>query len=150
MNVRGPWGVSDENFGGFFLPDIWEKASSYRPMRLVRPGQSWLVLLPSRGEGVCLQRLAMRCGYRICEICAELDCSERYLFEVFSRDIGLSPKKWMRAERMVVAGRKLAGGRSPEEVAMELGFASANSFRREFMTVYRIPPLDFQRERRGE
>jgi AraC-like DNA-binding protein len=97
-----------------------------------------------------LQGLALRCGYRICEICSELECSERYLHEVFMRDIGLPPKRWMRAERMVVASRKLVGGKSPEEVAMELGFASANNFRREFLEVYRIPPLDFQRERWGE
>lgn len=119
-------------------------------MRLIRPEQSWYVLLPSRGERLCLRGLALRCGYRICEICAELECSERYLFEVFSRDIGLPPKKWMRAERMVVALQQLAAGKSPEEVAAELGFASANSFRREFLGFYQIPPLVFQRERLGE
>ncbi len=119
-------------------------------MRLVRPEQSWHILLPSRGERLCLQRLALRCGYRICELCSELECSERYLYQVFSRDIGLPPKEWMRWERMVVASRKLVGGKSPEEVAKELGFASPNIFRREFLGVYRIPPLDFQRERWGE
>lgn len=119
-------------------------------MRLVRPEQSWFILLPSRSERLCLQRLALRCGYRICEICSELECSERYLYQVFSRDIGLPPKEWMRWERMVVASRKLVGGKSPEEVAKDLGFASPSNFRREFLAVYRMPPLDFQRERWGE
>lgn len=119
-------------------------------MRLVRPEQSWYVLRPAGGERLCLQRLALRCGYRICELCSELEYSERYLYQVFSRDIGLPPKEWMRWERMVVASRKLVGGKSPEEVAKELGFASPNIFRREFLGAYRIPPLDFQRERWGE
>jgi methylphosphotriester-DNA--protein-cysteine methyltransferase len=69
------------------------------------------------------------------------------LREVFLRDIGLPPKRWMRAERMVVAVRKLAAGSAPEEVARDLGFASTGSFRREFLGFYQMPPLEFQRQR---
>lgn len=116
-------------------------------MRIVGPEQSWLILMPSRREALCLRRLALGCGYRICELCSELECSERYLREVFLRDIGLPPKKWMRAERMVVAIQKLADGRGPEEVAKDLGFASAGSFRREFLGFYQMAPLEFQRQR---
>lgn len=108
------------------------------------------MLLAPDGGSVCLQRLALRCGYRICEICEELGCSERYLYEVFLRDVGLPPKRWMRQERMVVARRKLIGGKTPEEVAADLGFGSQNNFRREFRAFYKVPPLQFQRERWGE
>jgi len=118
-------------------------------MRLVRPEQSWYILFPARGERLCLQRLALRCGYRIGELCAELECSERYLYEVFSRDIGLPPKEWMRRERMVVARRMLTGGKSPEEVAGSLGFALANNFRREFLCFYQVRPCEFQSVVRG-
>lgn len=93
---------------------------------------------------LCLQRLAMRCGYRIKEICEELGCSRRYFYEVVERDIGLPPKEWMRSERMVVARRMLTGGRSSEEIAKLLGFCSKHSFRREFVEVYQILPQDFQ------
>jgi AraC-like DNA-binding protein len=75
-----------------------------------------------------------------------LKCSERYLYEVFVRDIGLAPKKWMRRERMVVARRLLTIGKSPNEVATELGFATPNNFRREFLGFYQVPPLRFQQE----
>lgn len=118
-------------------------------MRIVRHDQSWCVYLPSRGEQVCLQRLALRHGYRIGELCAELECSERYLYSVFTRDIGLPPKKWMRWERMMVARRKLIGGMRPEDVAADLGFSCHNNFRREFLAIYRVPPLQFQRENWG-
>lgn len=118
-------------------------------MRIVRPEQYWCVLLAATGERLCLQRLALRCGYRICELCGELECSERYLHTVFLRDIGLPPKEWMRRERMVVARRKLIGGKRPEEVAADLGFSCQNNFRREFLAVYQVPPLQFQRERWG-
>lgn len=119
-------------------------------MRLVHAEQSWQILFPSCGDGLCLQRLALRCGYRICELCTELDCSERYLYEVFLRDIGLPPKEWMRWERMVVARRKLVGGESPDEVATSLGFAVKNNFRREFLAFYGVPPLQLQQESWGE
>ena len=119
-------------------------------MRIVRPDQNWCVYLPSRGERLCLQRLALRHGYRIGELCSDLDCSERYLYSVFTRDIGLSPKLWMRWERMAVARRKLVGGKAADEVAVELGFSSPNNFRREFLMFHRIGPREFQRERWGE
>ena len=108
---------------------------------------TWRVLFPEQGDSVCLQRLALRCGYRIGHLCVELGCSERYLHEVFTRDIGLSPKEWMRQERMVVARRMLAGGKSPDEVAESLGFAVRSTFRREFVLFYQVRPLEFQRER---
>ena len=119
-------------------------------MRIVRPEMSWRVLSPEwPGGAVCLQRLALRCGYRICEICAELNCGERYLYEVFIRDIGLSPKEWMRRERMVVARRMLAGGEGVDDVTERLGFASKNNFRREFLAFYGVLPLEFQKQRIG-
>lgn len=117
-------------------------------MRIIRPEASWRILRPGwAGESERLQGLALKCGYRICEICEELGCSERYLYSVFTRDIGLPPKEWLRLERMVVARRMLVGGRLPEVVAERLGFASAASFRREFLAFYQLPPLDFQQER---
>jgi AraC-like DNA-binding protein len=118
-------------------------------MRIVRPEQNWCILFAGTGERLCLQRLSLRCGYRICEVCDELDCSERYLHRIFVRDIGLAPKDWMRRERMVVARRKLIGGKRPEEVAAELGFSNPNNFRREFLATYKVPPLQFQLERWG-
>ena len=117
-------------------------------MRIVRPEMSWRVLSPVwPGGSVCLQRLTMRCGYRIGELCSELGCSERYLYEVFERNIGLTPKDWMRRERMVVARRMLVGGRDAGEVAESLGFTSKNIFRREFLAFYQVPPLEFQKRR---
>lgn len=119
------------------------------PMRMIRPDDRWFVLMVARRR-FCLQRLALKCGYRICEVCAELECNERYLYEVFTRDIGLAPKDWMRRERMVVARRMLTGGRTPDEVASCLGFSSQNNFRREFLMHYQVPPLRFQAEQWGQ
>lgn len=53
----------------------------------------------------------------------------------------------MRQERMVVARRMLAGGRSPDEVGESLGFAVRSTFRREFLQFYQVRPVVFQQER---
>jgi AraC-like DNA-binding protein len=95
----------------------------------------------------CLERLAYRMGYRVADVCAALGCSSRYLHTLFVRDIGLPPKHWMKLERMVVARRKLEGGKAPEVVARELGFMSVHTFSRQFQAFYQVTPTQFQRNR---
>lgn len=95
----------------------------------------------------CLERLAFRKGYRVADVCNALGCSQRYLHTLFVRDIGLPPKHWMKLERMVVARRKLQGGKTPEEVARDLGFMSVQTFNRQFFKFYQTSPAKFQAAR---
>ncbi|MFT3989934.1 MAG: helix-turn-helix domain-containing protein [Luteolibacter sp.] len=99
------------------------------------------------GKEYCLELLALENGYSVSNVSLALGCSHRYLHVTFMRDIGLSPKRWMRYERMVLARRKLEGGLSPEEVADHLGFAGLHSFRREFQGFHHVSPVKFQRDR---
>ena len=69
------------------------------------------------GRGYCLEKLVFAKSYRVADVCLALGCSQRYLYVVFMRDIGLPPKTWMNMERMVVAGRKLEGGKTAGQVA---------------------------------
>jgi AraC-like DNA-binding protein len=78
-----------------------------------------------------LGEIASRCGYRVCQICDELRCSQQYFRRVFLRDEGMPPKRWLQTERLAVARRELGRGRNLAEVAELLGFASAGSLRRE-------------------
>ena len=80
-------------------------------------------------------------------VCDRLGVSEAYFREVFVRDLGLSPKEWMRWERMVVARRLLECERPPREVAALVGFADINSFRREFSRVYGVSAVRYLRQR---
>jgi AraC-like DNA-binding protein len=99
-------------------------------------------------KSYCLEKLALAKSYRVTEVCTALGCGERYLYSVFMRDIGLPPKTWMNLERMVVARRKLEGGKTVEQVAKDLGFMSVEAFRRKFYSVYRVSPVRFLRNRR--
>ena len=116
-------------------------------MKIIRSNQTWRVVESFSGESHCLERLALSKGYRVADVCRALGCSSRYLHILFVRDIGLSPKHWMKMERMVVARRKLEGGKSPDDVARDLGFLSITTFCRQFHTFYRTTPALFQSKR---
>lgn len=116
-------------------------------MRIVRAEGRWRVLGFGRVVHECLETLAFRQGYRVGQVCDELGLSEGYLRELFQRDLGLTPKEWMRWERMVVARRMLVWGVGAREVAETLGFAGPNSFRREFVGVYGVLPSQFMEMR---
>jgi AraC-like DNA-binding protein len=117
-------------------------------LKIVRSNQTWRVVESFSGESYCLERLALSKAYRVAEVCRALGCSSRYLYILFTRDIGLSPKHWMKLERMVVARRKLEGGKSPEDVAKDLGFMSVHTFCRQFQRFYHTTPDVFQRDRK--
>ena len=120
----------------------------YYFLRIIRSNQSWRVVESFSGVSFCLERLALSKGYRVVEVCRALGCSSRYLHTLFIRDIGLPPKQWMNLERMVVARRKLEGGKCPKEVALELGFRSKHPFCRQFEKFYQTSPEQFQLNRR--
>jgi AraC-like DNA-binding protein len=117
-------------------------------VRFIRSKQTWRVVEAFSGKSYCLEKLALSKSYRVTGVCAALGCSERYLYSVFVRDIGLPPKTWMNLERMVVARRKLEGGKTVEQVAIDLGFMSVEAFRRKFHSVYRVSPGRFLRSRK--
>ncbi|MEO7098608.1 MAG: AraC family transcriptional regulator [Luteolibacter sp.] len=117
-------------------------------MRIIRTNHIWRVVESDSGVNYCLERLAMCKSYRVAELCHELGCSQRYLHTMFMRDIGLPPKHWMLLERMVVARRKLEGGLSAEEVALDLGYLSILTFRRQFSKCYQMGPEKFMKARK--
>ncbi len=108
----------------------------------------WRVVESFSGVNYCLERLVLCKSYRVAELCQELGCSQRYLHAMFMRDIGLPPKQWMTLERMVVARRKLEGGKSPQEVASDLGYLSVVTFNRQFRRFYMVSPEKFVKTRK--
>lgn len=105
-------------------------------MRIAREDWRWRVLGFGHVVHDCLETLAYEQGYRVDGVCRELGLGPRHFREIFSRDVGLTPKEWMDWERMVVARRMLTWGLDPLVVADRLGFSHANSFRREFCGTY--------------
>ncbi len=117
-------------------------------MKFIRSNHSWQIVEAFSGVECCLERLALENYYRVSMICAVLGCSRRYFYAVFLRDVGLPPKHWMSLERMVVARRKLEGGKLAQQVAQDLGFSSVQSFGSAFYKTYGVSPGRFVKNRR--
>lgn len=93
-----------------------------------------------------LSAIARETCYRVDRLCLVLGISERHLRRVFEEGLGISPKDWLRKERMVAARSLLREGSAVKEVSADLGFASAKIFAREFQEFYGVTPTDFQRK----
>jgi AraC-like DNA-binding protein len=93
-----------------------------------------------------LSTVARETCYRVDRLGVVLGISERHLRRVFEDGLAISPKDWLRKERMVAARCLLREGSTVKEVSSDLGFGSAKIFAREFQEFYEVTPTDFQRK----
>ncbi|HHM02997.1 MAG TPA: AraC family transcriptional regulator [Caldithrix abyssi] len=64
----------------------------------------------------------------------------------FSRIYGISPREWLKRERMKLAARALAGeGKSPSQIYGKLGFANPSAFGRAFRRHFGQTPGEYRR-----
>lgn len=103
------------------------------------------MLLAREPLPLSLSQIARECDYRMAGLCDRINVSERHLRRVFEDGLGISPKEWLRQERMVVARNLLRHGSPIKEVSIDLGFSSAKMFSRDFMSFHGVRPTDFQR-----
>jgi AraC-like DNA-binding protein len=111
---------------------------AYRAGRVV-------ALRPREPEPVVLRPIIREMGFKVMNLCAYFHVSDRQLHRAFTDSLGISPKDWMRRERMVEARQLLLEGLPIKEAATELGFPSTKDFSREFQSFYEVSPTDFQR-----
>jgi AraC-like DNA-binding protein len=117
-----------------------------RDVEIIHKDGRILALLAREPMPLLLTQLAREGGYSMPKLCARVGVSERHLRRVFEEGIGISPKEWLRQERMVVARNLLRHGSPIKEVAMDLGFTTAKMFSRDFLSFYGVRPTDFQRK----
>lgn len=108
-----------------------------------------MVLLAREPLPLSLSQIAREGEYRMSALCERIGVSERHLRRVFEDGLGISPKEWLRQERMVAARMLLRHGSPIKEVAIDLGFSTAKMFSRDFLTFYGVRPTDFQRKEAG-
>lgn len=92
-----------------------------------------------RGALSLLKSLSVRATAR------ELGISERRLHQVFSEDVGLSPKQWSRVRRFQRAVRALHQGAEMQwaELALSCGYADQAHFSRDFRSFSGIDPTTY-------
>lgn len=105
-----------------------------------------MVLCAREPLPLSLSQAAREGGYKVGALCNRLGVSERHLRRVFEGGLGISPKEWMRHERMVASRFLLREGNTIKEIADDLGFASHKVFSREFLAFHGVSPTAFQRK----
>ncbi len=104
---------------------------------------------PRRAEAaVNLVELAQESRYKVNRMAASLRLSPRQLERDFQNALGVSPKYWMRLQRMIRARQLIRCGVALKAVALELGFAKYDKFALELREFYNLSPLEMvHRER---
>jgi AraC-like DNA-binding protein len=117
-----------------------------RDVEIIQKDGRFLVLLARDPLPLSLSQIAREGEYRMACLCDRIGVSERHLRRVFEDGLGISPKDWLRQERMVAARSLLRAGSPIKEVAIDLGFTTAKMFSRDFQTFHGVKPTDFQRK----
>ncbi len=117
-----------------------------RDVEIIQKDGRILVILAREPLPISLSQLARDGGFKMSSLCDRVGVSERHLRRVFEDGLGISPKEWLRQERMVAARSLLRRGTSIKEVAIDLGFSTSKMFSRDFIAFYGLRPTDFQRK----
>jgi AraC-like DNA-binding protein len=117
-----------------------------RDVEIIQKDGRILVLLAREPLPLSLSQLAREVDFRMSGLCERIGVSERHLRRVFDEGLGISPKEWLRQERMVAARKLLRHGSPIKEVAIDLGFSNSKVFSRDFVSFHGVRPTDFQRK----
>jgi AraC-like DNA-binding protein len=116
-----------------------------RDVEIIQRDGRFLVLMAREPMPVSLTQIARDGDYKMSSLSDRVGVSERHLRRVFEEGIGISPKDWLRQERMVAARALLREGSPIKEVALNLGFTNSKMFSRDFQIFHGVKPTDFQR-----
>ena len=81
-----------------------------RDVEIIQKDGRFLVILAREPLPLSLGQIARDGEYRMSALCERIDVSERHLRRVFMEGLGISPKEWLRKERMVAARNLLRHG----------------------------------------
>lgn len=124
MFLRRPGGQTQ------FATPVWTERASDPPVLAV---QQHIDTNP--GDDLTLARLAARAGM-----------SERHFARLFSRQVGVSPARYVERVRIEAARRRLErDGATTAAVARECGFGTAETLRRAFHRTLGVGPDDYRR-----
>jgi len=89
------------------------------------------------------REMARSSAYQVDPLSRKWGLSRRQL-ERYSRKIfGCSPQKWLKGQRLLMAGKMLTRQPSVKTVAIDLGFKQVSHFSREFKRYFGVSPRAF-------
>jgi transcriptional regulator GlxA family with amidase domain len=107
-------------------------ASQVADREPIRDLQTWIV--EHVGDDLSVEALAKRAAM-----------SPRNFARVFTREVGMTPARFVERARVEAARRKLEDSRAGvEEIAHDCGFGAAETMRRAFLRNVRVAPADYR------
>ena len=91
---------------------------------------------------VNLGELAHGCAYKVSRMTEKLEISSRQLERHFQKALGVSPKYWMRMQRMIRARQLIREGNTLKAISLDLGFSKYDKFAQELKSFYNVSPLE--------
>ena len=83
---------------------------------------------------------------KVSSLAAQAGLSPRHFSNIFIRDTGLSPKRYLKRLRLEIARDLLDDARlSLKEIRAEAGFSDRSHFDRDFRRAFSATPLQFRR-----
>jgi transcriptional regulator GlxA family with amidase domain len=84
--------------------------------------------------------------HSITNLAARARLSPRHFARLFRSEVGVTPAAWVEAARVSTARRLLESGHdAPKQVAMQCGFANADTLRRAFVRHVGVTPAEYRR-----
>jgi AraC-like DNA-binding protein len=116
------------------------------PKRLRFENGIWWYRCKFRAVEVEISSVIRSCRFKVPAVAKALGLEVRTFERVVVDSLGISPGKWLRFERIVVAQHRLNDGCSIKAVSIELGFRHQGDFGKEFKLLLGVNPTDYQRD----
>lgn len=92
----------------------------------------------------------LHAGLRVSELAERSFVSDRYLTELFRKELGVTPGQYIDDQLILAAQRRLAGsGDSVGKISEELGFSDSFYFCRKFKRKCGMTPLQYRKKNRA-
>jgi AraC-like DNA-binding protein len=100
---------------------------------------------PSRSQegdefGRRLSGLSPVGAYKVVDLARRLGLSERQLRRTLRASVGVSPREWLRRQRLAAALQMLTTAQSVKQVALSLGYTQMSQFSRDFKAQFGCAP----------
>lgn len=118
----------------------------HRSVEILHKDGRVLVILAKEPFPLSLGQLARDGQYQMSYLCKRMEVSDRHLRRLFEEGLGISPKEWLRQERMVAARMLLRRGSPIKEVSCDLGFTTTRMLSRDFFSFHGVRPTEYQRK----
>lgn len=92
-------------------------------------------------DPINMVELAFQSGYKVSGMSELLEISPRHLERMFYDSLGVSPKYWLRLQRMIRARYLVREGFPLKHISVFLGFKRYSHFIAEVRAFYDMPPV---------